>query len=169
MKGLPGLGCGPGECPDKVSWPRDCCKSLQTWPLDVPALPKQVLEVVLMGKADIKEINFHIFLILKNPTCKGAKREFGICLVLGQPSSSSFLGAFPLPSEEEREISVHHKSRMPCGIYKAGVESLPPVPQVSALCSPGPTQGSGADVKLRNSLAWGMAAAVGTTFLSGAS
>lgn len=89
---LPELGCGPGECPDKVSWPRDwgCGSAANRFkPGHWTSLltPKQVPGIVHMGGPDMREIDFHI---KKNAMWKNKaeKREFGICLVLGQPSSS---------------------------------------------------------------------------------
>lgn len=95
---LPGLGCGPGECPDKVSWPWDCCKSLQTWPLDVPALSKQLLGVVLMGKTRRKSI--FVFFILKKIS-RARKRErknlgFALSLDSHHPPLSFELSLCPL-------------------------------------------------------------------------
>lgn len=95
---LPGLGCGPGECPDKVSWPRDCCKSLQTWPLDVPALSKQLLGVVLMGKTRRKSIL--VFFILKkiSRARKRERKNLGFALFLDNhhPPLSFELSLCPL-------------------------------------------------------------------------
>lgn len=103
QRGLPELGCGPGECPDKGSWPRDwSCGSAANhfkpghW-MSLPA-PKQVFGVVHRGKPDVKERNFHYFCV-KNIPCaiKNAKKKrFGICLVLGHHHPPSRRKLFPL-------------------------------------------------------------------------
>lgn len=85
------------------------------------------------------------------------------------------------PSQQEEALSLENslcslgkRGKYLCVRVKCHVEFikkeyrtslLPPLLQVSPLCYPDPTQDSEVDVQLRTSLACGMAAAVGKTFL----
>lgn len=129
QRGLPELGPGPGECPDKVSWPRDCgCgsaanhfKPFQWGFADTKAGPWDCTP-------GMKEIAFCIFHIKKISHVQEKGKEERVwdfpcpwTTIILLAGGSSFLSAFPLPPWEEREVSVQHKSRKSCGIYKAGI------------------------------------------------
>lgn len=70
-RGLPELGCGPGECPVKSAGPGTGVVAMLQITLNLAPGHLCQHQSSSLGKPGMKEINFHIFHIKKkNPMCK---------------------------------------------------------------------------------------------------